>query len=149
MSLANYTISKIRDAYVQVHKLRIMLEDFQDGSPAPSVALGRFTLSELNTQMTTAIQALNSMAVGTTVVGLAVTGTLTVVGTATSQLTGTATKADLTTADVTTSAVWTSSNTAVATVGAATGLVAGVAAGTCTITCTYLGYIVTKTFTVT
>ena len=149
MSIVNHTIAKVRDAYKAVFNMRVMLEDFQDGSPAPSVALGRFTLAELDAQITKTAQALNSMAVGTTVVGLAVTGTVTAAALATSQLTGTATKADLTTANVTTSAVWSSSNVAVATVGAATGLVTGVAAGTCSITCTYAGYIVTKTFTVT
>jgi uncharacterized protein YjdB len=135
--------------YAKVHSMRIMLEDFNDGSPAPSVALGRFTLAELNSQVTAVVQALLAHAVGTTVVGLAISGTATAAALATSQLTGTATLADLTTDDVTTDAVWSSSDVSKATVGAATGLVTGVAAGVCNITCTYAGFSDVVEFTVT
>lgn len=34
MSIANHTIEKVRDAYKAVFNTRLMLEDFQDGSPA-------------------------------------------------------------------------------------------------------------------
>lgn len=148
MTILNYDIEKVRRAYKAVHEMRIQLEDFQDGSPAPSVSLGRFTAAEMNAQITKTVQVLNSMSVPTTVVALVTGGTYSVTGTATSQLTATATLADLTTDVVTTDAVWSTSDPDVATVGAATGLVTGVAPGTCDITATYKEYTVTKTFTV-
>lgn len=149
MSIANATLTQVIDTYRKVHSLRVMLEDFVDGSPAPSVQLGRFTLAELNAQVTAVAQACLAYAVGTTVVGLAISGTATCAALATSQLTGTATLSDLSTADVTTDAVWTSSDVTKATVGAATGLVTGVAAGVCDITCTYQGFSDVVEFTVT
>lgn len=148
MTIMTQTLAKVRDAYVKVHNLRLMLEDFQDGSPAPSVSLGRFTAAEMNAAITAACENLVSMAVGTTVVGLAISGTASAAALATSQLTATATLADLSTSDVSGTAVWASDNVAVATVDAA-GLVTGVAAGTCNITATYGQFVDSVVFTVT
>jgi hypothetical protein len=148
MTIMTQSITRVRDAWEKVHNLRIMLEDFQDGSPAPSVSLGRFTAAEMNAQITAAVELLTSMAVATTVVGFAVTGTATAAALATSQLTGTATTADLGTADVSSTAVWASDDEAIATVDT-DGLVTGVAAGVCNITATYGQFSDVTAFTVT
>ena len=78
---------------------------------------------------------------------LAVTGTNTVTGTASSQFTATITLADSSTQDITANATWTSATPAKATVSS-TGLVTGVAAGTSVITATYAGVSNTRTMTV-
>lgn len=148
MTVLNATLDQLITARVAVGKLDLMLVPFGQGNPAASVSLGRFTAAEMNTGVTNVIQDLLPFAVGTTVVGLAVTGTLTCAASATSQLTATATVAALTTSNVSATAVWTTSDATKATVSAA-GLVTGVAAGTASITATYSGFSVTKTFTVT
>jgi uncharacterized protein YjdB len=82
-----------------------------------------------------AIACGNSSTSATTVSALAVSGTPPAVGAA-AQLTATATMGDGSTQDVTSSATWSSSNGAVATVSSA-GVVTGVAAGSATIAATY------------
>lgn len=78
---------------------------------------------------------------------LAVTGTNTVTGTASTQFTATITRADATTADISAKATWTSATPTHATVSS-TGLVTGVAAGTSVITATFAGVSNTRTVTV-
>lgn len=78
---------------------------------------------------------------------LALTGTQSITGTGTSQLTATLTRVDSSTEDVTSKATWSSGTPAHATVNSS-GLVTGVAAGTSVITATYAGKSNTRTVTV-
>jgi trimeric autotransporter adhesin len=95
-----------------------------------------------------ATQAYTELTADAVLVSIAITGTDTVVGTATSQLTATGTYSDGLTHNITTTVSWTSATPAHATVGLHTGLVTGVAAGTTVITATGPGP-VTATVTVT
>ncbi len=83
--------------------------------------------------------------------GCFVTYTITVTGTSILPISGTFSTclgSTSTLHDSTTGGTWTSSNTAIATVGATTGVVTGVSVGTCTITYTIGTSYVTHTFTV-
>lgn len=82
----------------------------------------------------------------TTVSSVAVTGTVPAVG-STAQFAATATMLNGTTQDVSSTATWTSSNTAIATVSSS-GLVTAVADGTATITATYSGIVGNDAITV-
>ena len=82
----------------------------------------------------------------TTVSSVAVTGAVPAVG-STSQFAATATMLNGTTQDVSSTASWTSSNTAIATVSSS-GLVTSVATGTATITATYSGIVGNDAITV-
>lgn len=148
MATATATLAQLKTAYLAAHNLKIMLEPFHQGNPAVSASDSRFTAAEIDAELTTAVQALNVMAPATTVVGIAISGTATCAASATSQLTTTSTKTDLSTANVSATAVWSSDTPAKATVSVA-GLVTGVAAGTSVITATYAGYSKSVTFTVT
>ena len=75
--------------------------------------------------------------------------TASITPTTTQQLTAMASWEHVSDTNVTTSTAWVSSNTGVATVGAATGLVTAVAAGSATITGTYAGFSDTCAVTVT
>ncbi|HLH09143.1 MAG TPA: Ig-like domain-containing protein [Terriglobales bacterium] len=111
---------------------------------ATGVALGSTTITatdgsmKQSTTLTVSNKVVNSIALSPS--------NPTVISGSQQQLTATATFSDNTTQDVTSSATWTSSNSAAATVNA--GLVTGVATGTATITVSYQGVTATTTVTV-
>lgn len=133
MTITSKTLAEIQSAHIASLKLAQMIDEYSYGHPAPALSLGQFTEAQIDAQTALAASAVANLAPDATVLAVKITGTATAAVGATSQLVATATKKDVSTAVVTSTATWSSSNTAKATVGAATGLVTGVAAGTCVI----------------
>lgn len=63
MAFANKSLTLIRAAYKQSGILTSMLQEYDQGNPAPATKLGRFTVAEIEAQITAtkaAVDAINA-----------------------------------------------------------------------------------------
>lgn len=66
MSIATATLADLRAAYTAVAKAEVALRDYNQGTNSPDKQLGRFTVTEVDTLVTAALDALGEIGTPTT-----------------------------------------------------------------------------------
>lgn len=61
MAIANKTVAQLTAAYHEAGILVTMLRDYNQGTPAPAIRLGQFTVAEIEAQVTAAKAAIDAI----------------------------------------------------------------------------------------